>query len=138
MRSKLAFMALAIVLCGFMTLLSSCSELKLKAAVEAANTQCPMSLGSTAELTTISYEDDAVIFAFTIDETLINIDMLADNPEAMKALVKTMIASQNGKTKVLLDMMVDADALLCIKFIGRDSHKETSIMLANYELKGLI
>ena len=135
MKRRFVIGMFAFILCGIMTMMSSCSEIKLKAAVEAADSQCPMSLGFAGELTKISYDDDLVVFAITMDESIVDIDMMADNPDIMKAAIKTMLANAGDEAGVLIDMIIDANANLCFKYIGRKSGKEASIILRASELK---
>lgn len=135
MRRRFVIGMFAFILCGMMTMLSSCSEIKLKAAVEAANSQCPMSLGYAGEMTKISYDDDLVVFTITMSESIVGIDMLANNPDIMKAAIKTMLTNVGDEAGILIDMIIDANANLCFKYIGRDSGKEASIILRASELK---
>ena len=127
-----------IILCGLITILSSCGEIKLKAAIEAKKNDFPISLGHNGELTSISYDDDIVSFVITVNESNTNIDKLAAHPEAMKSFMMIMLANPNEKAKVLSNLIADAEADLCIKFVGNKTGKEAFVIILADEYKRII
>ena len=92
-----------------------------------------MSLGLTGEWTDVVYEDNVVIFYFTMDEQLIDIDKLSANPDNMKASVLAQI--HNDQTKPLFDLIIKADAGLRVVYKGKTSGKETELRLTANDLK---
>lgn len=110
-----------------------CVENKLKAVIEEGRKSCPISLGITGELTSISYQDNAVQMLYTLDEQFTNIDVLATHPEDMKtAFMAGMINEESMK---LINMITEADADFIVVFKGKASGKEASFRLSSNELK---
>lgn len=122
-----------VLLCAMMMVFGSCAESKLKAAIEEGNKMCPLSLGVAGEMTSITYEDDAVNFLFTMDEQFTNIDVISANPEAFKNSFIT--GMKNEKTQKLFEIMIEANADLVVIMKGKTSGKEATVRLTSSELK---
>ncbi len=65
----------------------SCAENKLKMGIEEVNKQCPISLGLMVDLSSVSYENNEVIFEYALDETFLNLDKIAANENVIKSSV---------------------------------------------------
>ena len=63
MKKSMIYGTYVVLVCAILSLLSSCAETRLKAAAEAANKECPVSLGMSGEMTSVVYEDGAMVFA---------------------------------------------------------------------------
>ena len=133
MKSKFFTGTFIVLMCAAMSLFCSCSENKLKMAVEAGNQKCPLSLGITGELTHIEYEDNTVELLFTIDEQFIDIDKIAADPESLKESV--LAWSQNKDTKMLFEMIIEAGADLRYIYKGKTTGKEAELYLTPSELQ---
>ena len=133
MRKSVIWGTYAVLMCAIMSFFCSCAETRLKSAAEAANKDCPISLGISGEMTSVAYEDNAMVFTFTLNEQYNNIDVLAANPKNMKA--SFIAGMRNEKTKELFDLMIESDAGLCIVFKGKESGKEAKFNLTAAELK---
>lgn len=118
---------------AIMLLLCGCVENKLKTAIEKANVNLPVSIGAAGELTSISYEDNAVVFLYTLDEQFTNIDILSSNTELMKSSISTFL--RNEKMKTFFALLVEENTDLCMIFKGKATGKEASMKLTSIELK---
>lgn len=58
-----------------MMLTTSCQEIKLKAAIEVANKQCPMEMGEAGKITSIVFDGENVVYTFYLNEEVANIKM---------------------------------------------------------------
>lgn len=124
------------VLCLMVSLFCGCADSKLNLAVEAANSNCPVNLGMSGEMTHISYEGDVVEFLFTLNEQLINIDKLASEPEMMKTSLAAGIV--NEKTKKLLELIIESKSDFSVVMKGKTSGKEAQVRLTPSELEELL
>jgi hypothetical protein len=133
MRKSMIFGTNMVLMCAILLFFCNCAETKLKSSVEAANKDCPISLGMSGEMTSVTYEDNAVVFLFTFDEQFVNIDALDANQEGMKASV--LAGMRNKNTQNLFDMVIESDADIFFKFKGKTSGKEASFRITASELK---
>jgi hypothetical protein len=133
MKKVMIYGTYVVLMCAIMSLFCSCAETKLKTAAEAANKECPVSLGITGEMTSVAYEDGAMVFTFTLNEQLNNIDVLAANPESTKASI--LAGMRNENSKKLFDLIIESDAGLRFVYKGKDSGKEARFDLTAAELK---
>lgn len=133
MKKIMIYGTYVVLVCAILSLLSSCAETRLKAAAEAVNKECPVSLGMSGEMTSVVYEDDAMVLTFTLNEQFNNIDALAANPESMKT--SFLAGMRNENSKKLFDLIIESDAGLCIVFKGKESGKEAKFNLTAAELK---
>lgn len=133
MKSKALSGAIALIICVIMSAFCSCAESKLKLKADAANKNCPLSLGMLGEVTSITYDDDTMQFLFTLDETFTNIDKLGADSESMKSILMAWVNNENSRE--LIEMIIDANAGLSVVFKGKTSGKEARITLTSSELK---
>ncbi|MBP5346139.1 MAG: hypothetical protein J6Y99_07995 [Bacteroidales bacterium] len=137
---KRFFSRVLVALVSVVLFMSSCSEnIKLKMAVEAADAQCPKSLGGGLELTHATYENlyknHAVTFYYTADENYVNIDNMAANPETTKNGVLAMFQNPDANTKTFLDLVIGAKADVRYVYKSKTSGKEFSTTLTAAELE---
>ena len=117
-------------------LMCSCSDnTKLKLAVSAADAQCPQSLSIAMELTHAAYENNTVVYYYTVDEDYVNIDNMTANPETSKNGVLAMFQNPDANTKTFLDMVIEAKADVRYIYKGKTSGKEFSTTLTAAELE---
>ncbi len=118
-----------------MMLTTSCQEIKLKAAIEVANKQCPMEMGEAGKITSIVFDGENVVYTFYLNEEIANIKALQKNPESMKTSLKTMFQNPSKEVKTLLDLVVKCKAGLQMIFIGKDSGEQVVCELTTDEIK---
>lgn len=116
-------------------LTTGCQEIKLKAAIEVANKQCPMEMGEAGKITSIVFYGENVVYTFYLNEEIANIKALQKNPESMKTSLKTMFQNPSKEVKTLLDLVVKCKAGLQMIFIGKDSGEQVVCELTTDEIK---
>lgn len=113
---------------------ASCSKSKLQLQIELANRQCPISMGTMGEMTSITYEDDNVTFSCEINEEFINIDKIKENADLIKENAIVTLMNSTGDIKTLIDELEKAGAGLALKYKGKQSGKEFSITFTPEEI----
>lgn len=121
-------------LVAFITLLTSCGESKLQKIVEATNMECPMSMGTLGEVTSIELEDGSVVFNYSVNENVVNIDFLNEKPDMMKRNAAMMFKSPTGDIKMMFDALEEENAGLILRYKGKSSGKIASISLSRKEI----
>ena len=121
-------------LVALVTLLASCGESKLQKIVEASNMECPMSMGTMGEVTSIEFEDGNVVFNYSVNENVVNIDFLNENPDMMKRNAAIMFKNPTGDIKVMFDALEEENAGLVMRYKGKSSGKIVSISLSRKEI----
>lgn len=117
---------------------TSCSKIKLKAGVTAANKQCPISLGAdVGEITSITYDDNNVVYTFTFEEDALNIPALKANPESVKSSMVIMFQNPTREVGNMLKLIVDCKAGVEVVYIAKNSGEKVSFFLKPEELKDI-
>lgn len=116
---------------------SSCADTakeKLKAEFEKANQECPVDLGTTGVMASISYdaESNTAVFEYILNEEYTNIASLRKAGDAQKSFMAAYLKSAEGER--ILKSLIDAKATLKLKFIGDKSHEETILTITPEEL----
>ena len=124
-------------LVALVTLLASCGESKLQKIVEASNMECPISMGTMGEVTSIELEDGNVVFNYSVNENIVNIDFLNENPDMMKRNAAIMFKNPTGDIKVMFDALEEENAGLVMRYKGKSSGKIVSISLSRKEIAEL-
>lgn len=116
-----------------------CSQkTKLEAGIEAANKQCPISLGMAGEVTAIRFDGKNVVYELSVDEAFLNLEALGKSPEAMKAGIGTMLSNPKGDVKKTLELVIETGSGIKYVYKGKQSGKEASCYLNTDELKQLL
>lgn len=117
-----------------MLLLTSCNHrTKLKIAVEAANKQCPIPMGKSAEVTNIVFDGENVVYTLLMKEAPVDISILKDNPQVMRDIISTGLGNAPEDVRNMVKLVASAKAGL--KFICRDtSGNEATCTLAAKDL----
>ena len=90
--------------CLSLMLLTACGQKsKLKLAIAAANKQCPMDMGASGEISSITFDGSDVVYVLLMNESFLNIDALKENPDAMKSAVTVMFGNPQGSIKEMLE-----------------------------------
>ena len=125
---------LLVTLVAFIASLVSCGESKIEKMVDSLNNECPISMGVIGEITDVEYENGNVVFNCSVNETLVNIDALNENPDLMKRNIKTVFNNPNGETKELIDMLIEENSGIVYRYTGKESGKVTSITLSSADI----
>lgn len=130
-----------ILLCSLSLLVitvTSCQDIKLKAAIELANKQCPIDMGPAGKITSVAYDGDNVVYTFRLNEDITNIQTMKDNPKGMKESIKIMFQNPTKEAKILLELVVKCNAGLQMIYIGEESGDKVTYELATDELKEIL
>ncbi len=133
MKRTLITSSVMVLVCAVMMVFGSCAESKLKVGISSVQKECPISLGGMGEVTSITYENDEVVFLYTLDDEYINIAQMAENTDVTKKSIVSSLV--NSKTRALLEIMVDAGADLSMVIKGMHHGQEVKITLTPEELK---
>lgn len=129
------------LLCSLLFLILSvtgCQDVKLKAAIEIANKQCPMDIGEVGMITKIIYDGSNVVYTFNVNEESVNVKGLRESPEDMKESMMMMYQNPTKEVKELLKLVVKCKAGLQMNFIGKESGEKASIELTSDEIEKAI
>lgn len=121
-------------LVALVALVPSCGESKLQKMVEASNMECPISMGMLGELTSIELEDGNVVFYCSVNENVVNIDFLNENPDMMKRNAAMMFKNPTGDIKKMFDALEEENSGLILSYKGKSSGKIASISLSRKEI----
>lgn len=130
-----------ILLCSLSLLViiaTSCQDIKLKAAIELANKECPIDVGQAGKITSIIYDGNNVIYTFRLNEEITNIKTLKENPKGMKESIKIMFQNPTKEVKTLLELVVKCNAGLQMTYVGEDSGDKVTYELTTDELKEIL
>ena len=133
-NAAMLFISLSLLI----VLTTGCQEVKLKAAIEVANKQCPMDMGEAGKITSIVYDGENVVYTFQLNEETANIKALQKNPESMKTSMKIMFQNPTKEVKTLLDLVVKCKAGLQMIYIGKDSGEQVVCELTTDEIKNIL
>ena len=136
MKTKKITMTMAALIGCMVMLLAGClAENKLKLAVEAVNSQCPLSMGTAGGIENIGYEDGVVSFTLAINEQVSSIKAMSENPDIVKRTVITNFMNPDNKLKIMRDLIMDANASVRFVYKGKESGDTFEVMLTADELK---
>lgn len=125
----------ALMGCMVMLLAGCLAEDKLKLAVEAANKQCPFSMGTTGYVESIEYEDGVVTYTLALNEQVSNIKAMSENPDVVKRTVMTNFIHPEGELKTMHDLILDANASVRYVYKGNSSGDSFEMTFTADELK---
>ena len=111
---------------------------KLRRGAESANAQCPVSLGIMGEMSSITLDDDLLLFSYDIDEDYFNVATLAEDRQAMKDNMKTMLSSPQDDVKELLEQVIEANCRLKVTIHGKTTDAVASATFKADELDELL
>lgn len=118
--------------------ISSCQQSKLKAVVAIANKQCPIEVEGIGKVTSIIYDKENVVYTLNMNEDIVDISVLKENPESMKETIKAMFLNPEADVKELLNLIAACNAGLQMKFVGQDSGEEAVCRLAPEDVKEVL
>lgn len=125
--------------CLSLMLLTACGQKsKLKLAIAAANKQCPMDMGASGEISSITFDGSDVVYVLLMNESFLNIDALKENPDAMKSAVTVMFGNPQGSIKEMLDLVVGTDSGIKFIYKGKTSGNEVECYLTTQDLKDIL
>ena len=132
-KSKIIAIIAGIIAFALVSCLFRCSDLKLKASVEAFNKECPIPIGNVGQVDGVTYKDKTVEMVYVMDEQFTNLDYLSSDPEGMK--ISIMTSMRNDNSKQLFRMIIDAKADLSVVYKGKNTGKEARFRFTPEELQ---
>ena len=112
--------------CLSLMLLTACGQKsKLKLAIAAANKQCPMDMGASGEISSITFDGADVVYVLLMNESFLNIDALKEN-------------NPQGSIKEMLDLVVGTDSGIKFIYKGKTSGNEVECYLTTQDLKDIL
>ena len=125
--------------CLSLMLLTACGQKsKLKLAIVVAIKQCPMDMGASGEISSITFDGADVVYVLLMNESFLNIDALKENPDAMKSAVTVMFGNPQGSIKEMLDLVVGTDSGIKFIYKGKTSGNEVECYLTTQDLKDIL
>ena len=122
-------------MCLALSLFSSCTEMKLRTTVQMTNSECPIPMGPTGEITSVTYTKGAVEYLYTVDEQFVDLDVMSNNCEEIKAMVAPIMLDD---LRPLIDMLIETNTNLHFVIRGKSLGKETILEYTPTELEELL
>ncbi|MCR5270066.1 MAG: serine/threonine protein kinase [Prevotella sp.] len=99
------------------------SESRLKKIAEAVNDECPMDMGQFGTVTSIVYDesDNAIVYSYTVNESIIDVEAMATNRMKMKENMLTMLSNPSGDMRTLMEIIIEEDGKLRYIYTGATS-----------------
>ncbi len=125
--------------CLSLMLLAGCGQKsKLMLTVAAGNKQCPISMGTAGEITSIDFDGTDVVYSLLMNDAYANFDAFEKVPEAMKSAVVAMFNNPQGEIREMLELVVASQAGIKYIYKGKTSGKEVECYLNTEELKKIL
>lgn len=103
--------------------------------VELLQSMTPISMGMMGEVTDITISRGELVMTSSVDESMVNIKKLQENPELLKENMNQMILDKGSSIHFLIDELKDSGLGLRLKYIGKTSGETVSCALTSEELK---
>lgn len=103
-----------------------------------ANKECPMAMGESGEVSSITFNGTDVVYILTMNEDYINLDALGKTPEAMKSAVTAIFRNPKGDTRTMLELVIETNSGIEFTYKGAISGKEVKCHLGTEELNFLL
>ena len=116
-------------------MLASCAESKLKAAVEQANKEFPMTVEEGLSITGISLEGDYVVYDAKVDESLYSIDLLKESKAELKKSIIEELGSGDTDVKEMIKLCKEADKGIAYIYTGDQTDETCEVRIRPDELK---
>ena len=91
--------------------------------VEILQSMTPISMGMMGEVTDISISRGELVMTASVDESMVNIKKLQENPELLKENMNQMILDKGSSIHFLIDELKDSGLGLRLKYIGKTCSK---------------
>lgn len=99
---------------------------------------CPLPFGAAGEIVSCKLADDYVVFESVVDEGIVNIDALKDNPDAVRKNLESTVTNATDYLDTLYHMMADQGKGYKLTYRGKTSGKTFTISLTGKQMKELV
>ena len=125
--------------CLSLMLLTACSQKsKLKMAIEIANKQCPMSMGTAGEVSSIVFDGTNVVYSMLMNEDYADFEAWEKHPDVMKSTTIAMFSKPKDNIRKLLEMVVDTKSGMKFVYKGNATGKEAECLLDTKDLENIL
>lgn len=126
--------------CLSLIMLTGCSDQKskLKLGIEFANKQCPIKVGVSGEVSSITFDGTDVIYTMLMNEDYIDLEALEKTPDSMKSAVIAMFRNPKGSIREMLDLVVETNSGVKFIYKGQETGKEIECYLNTEDLKNIL
>lgn len=107
----------------------------LKSSIKEMKAMMPMSMGMVGNLTDIAITGKILVITATVDETLIDITALQNEPELVRANMQQMILNNDSGIQSLMEELKKSDMGIKLVYVGGTSGKTVSCTLSSEEVK---
>lgn len=134
--SRLLFLSLLLCLHTVHTFAFDDTELKKQ--IAEFNQTCPVSLGNIGEITGVYYDNGTVTMLFTISEVYMDLRKIASIPDKFKSMMEVNLTQMQASSRILFNMLVDANATLVTTFKGNTTGAEVSAEFSTDEIRDIL
>ena len=103
--------------------------------LEELQSELPLSLGTTGEITSFSIIDGFLLMECSVNEDVVDIPSLKKNPSLMKESLRQWMLTPNTEYSVMLDALEEAELGLKFSYTGKESGERVSCELTSTEIK---
>lgn len=103
--------------------------------VKEFQSELPLSLGTMGEITSFSISDGNLFMECRVNEDVVDIPSLQNNPSLMKENMRQWLLTPNPQYDVFFDALEDAGLGLKILYIGKESGERVSCELTSTDIK---
>lgn len=117
-------------------MLSACGSSKeqLKADVEAANKECPMTIDEVTVLSSVSMEGNNFVYNYSIDENYVSVADVEQNKAVLRASIKERLSNPDQLIQKVIEVCKNANAGLSYRYVGDVSGDVSVINFSPSEL----
>lgn len=109
-------------------------ESNLAATVKELQAACPSPLGAAGEIERVDFDGKTLVFVYSINEGLMNFDVIKENPGYAKA----MFANPTVALKEIFKMLLEEDCGFCLKMTEKVTGKSVKCILTKEDMKNIV
>ena len=94
-----------------------------------------MDMGLMGQVQSVTYDDNQVVFNYSIKEDFIQIESLKNDPNTMKKSAKTLFSNPESDMKKFCELMVKSEASIKFVFKGESSGKTAECTLSTKDIQ---
>lgn len=107
-------------------------------AIEIANKQCPMSMGTAGEVSSIVFDGTNVVYSMLMNEDYADFEAWEKHPDVMKSTTIAMFSNPKDNIRKLLEMVVDTKSGMKFVYKGNATGKEAECLLDTKDLENIL
>lgn len=119
--------------------LAACGQKEqLKKAVEEVNKQCPIDMGASGKVESVTYDGKNVVYTYVLQAGIFNMDAVKANSDALKSVIASGLRNPAKDLDEMLRLTIDTRSGL--KYVYRDgsSGEEVDCVISTEELQALL